>query len=170
MSKLPAVDSVWGVVGDTSTWLRVNSVDDMIKVSSFAGYVQWFNPRSHIFPPTGYVRIDSGITAIGSGGVDAEIRADNTQPFTVEWLCEIGGVKGRLAGQEVVQFHSKSYGAFSIDTWNFGYWKGESVPEKITTRGDVLAWLNVLGIVQNLTSSKRRCLIGRNAELHNKNE
>lgn len=77
----------------------------------------------------------------------SESHEELAQPFTVDWLCEIGGVKGRLAGQEVIQFHSKSYGAFSIDTWNFGYWKGESVPGKITTRGDVLKWLDVLGIV-----------------------
>jgi hypothetical protein len=73
---------------------------------------------------------------------------DMSQPFTVEWLCEIGG---RIADSAVffespegIQFDYWS----TMKRWALG---GATLGVKITTRGDVLKWLDVLGIVPATT-------------------
>jgi len=53
----PAVGSVWGDPDDTATWIRVDSVDEAIKVSSFSGNGRQYEISDN-FPPVGYVRID----------------------------------------------------------------------------------------------------------------
>ena len=204
MGELPKLGSVWGVIGNTSTWMQIRETSDGRVVG------RMFNGgEKHIsnnFPPAGYVRIDkpsiirtdtegrdvtdlpgmwseddtitdlsqphtveevfnrfaeegwSGdAAALGIDGFKKAIaaldaadpqRAELAQPFTVEWLCEIGGRKVRDGNQFSVSF-------------GFGnplkYWAGENnwtlrgmiLPStaKITTRGDVLKWLDVLGIV-----------------------
>lgn len=80
------------------------------------------------------------------GSYDA---SDLSQPFTVEWLCEIGG---QQFASGIVFFESPH--GVEFDYW--GYQKkwtldGSTVKTPITTRGDVLAWLNVLGIVPATT-------------------
>lgn len=72
------------------------------------------------------------------------------EPFTVDWLVEIGGEILRDGETDGVIGWNDDAGwllAFNIGTreWSF---RGESIGEKpITTRRDVLKWLDVLGIV-----------------------
>lgn len=80
-----------------------------------------------------------------------EAAEELAQPFTVAWLCEIGG---RLAGSAVF-FESPE--GIQLDYWSaMKKWTldGAVLGVKITTRGDVLAWLNVLGIALNVKGSK----------------
>lgn len=305
MSELPKGGSVWGHPDCTATWVRVKNVGDMVQVSNFEGYVQYFDPKSHIFPPAGYVRIDSDITEVVNGGesaddvwnevvealqaawpnetlhwnesprelitrlinerdertakleflrskgltvgtmqesgkdpylayviepgselcdlesvnklVDAEVRANKyevelercaaivqrvylggvsgigllnvadamqdifadkipkrtdtagrdvtelpglwseddtitglSQPFTVEWLCEIGGKVAEACGECVVVFADDEGLTYDVvrECW---FYRGSPINVQPKTRGDVLKWLDMLGIVPKVT-------------------
>lgn len=79
-------------------------------------------------------------------------KEDLTQPFTVERLCEIGGQQF-AAG---IVFFESPHGV-EFDYWDYQKkWTldGSTVKTPIATRGDVLKWLNVLGIVPNLKGPK----------------
>lgn len=84
--------------------------------------------------------------------VPAIANTDNDQPFTVEWLCEIGGeVANPTRNETVIGFwsqHAKDWilRFSTIDGWILDRRKMSCFTPQITTRGDVLAWLNVLGI------------------------
>ena len=82
---------------------------------------------------------------------------DLSQPFTVEWLCEIGGEVAKPTRNETVigfwSQHAKDWilRYSTIDGWIFDRRKMTYFAPPITTRGDVLKWLDVLGIVPATT-------------------
>jgi hypothetical protein len=96
-------------------------------------------------PPTSGEVDESGTLAATvsqqyeSGRANAEL----DQPFTVEWLVEIGGSDESQA----VFFESPDGTQFdywaATKRWTLG---GARLATKITTRRDVLKWLDVLGI------------------------
>lgn len=198
-SKLPAVDSVWGMVDGVKTWRRFCGVDDD------RGY-HWETWRGEFFEAE--LRLESGAvdikaivsrmqqfdSAVQSANVDAkamqllsqfgndvvasmslagqynlkdlayaavlvsdhyyqQTMADNSQPFTVEWLCEIGFTlideSWYAIGEVVDDVSLFEYDASDGEWYHLGH---QLLPRCFPkTRGDVLAWLNVLGIVPKLT-------------------
>jgi len=89
---------------------------------------------------------------------------DLSQPFTVEWLCEIGFERDEQYDHiriVVPREHTTNAVTYLILTdpenatdspWDMrtiyddGTQEAVMVAEQITTRGDVLKWLDVLGI------------------------
>ena len=84
---------------------------------------------------------------------DGPVENPNAQPFTVEWLCEIGGELGHpQQNVSVVGFWSQHAHEWilrysTLDGWSLSGRKTSYFAPPITTRGDVLKWLDVLGIV-----------------------
>lgn len=74
--------------------------------------------------------------------------AETSLPFTVDWLVEIGGHQFARPTGNAVYFTSPTGAQFDYHIekgrWLLG---GANVPAPITTRADVLRWLDVLGIV-----------------------
>ena len=154
MNESPKLGSAWGVVGDTSTWMQIRETSDGRVVG------RMFNGgEKHIssnFPPSGYVRIDKpsilrtdtegrDVTNLPGMWSEDDTITDLSQPFTVEWLCEIGGVRTSCD----VAFRNEHDDCLACLLLSFGhkwFFNSRGVSTPITTRGDVLKWLDVLGV------------------------
>ena len=74
---------------------------------------------------------------------------DLSQPFTVEWLCEIGFKEVEPDIYHLGEFHVWET---AMSGWRCSFPEvATSRCKQITTRGDVMAWLKVLGIVPATT-------------------
>lgn len=76
---------------------------------------------------------------------DDMITEDLSQPFTVEWLVEIGGQVNESRGECVVVFSQDEGLVYDVirECW---FYRGSPINVQPKTRGDVLNWLDVLGI------------------------
>lgn len=68
-----------------------------------------------------------------------------SQPHTAEWLCEIGGAAVEERGECVVVFADDEGLTYDVvrECW---FYRGSPINVQPKTRGDVLKWLDVLGI------------------------
>lgn len=117
----------------------------------------------HNFPPAGYVRIDKprilrtdtegrDVTNLPGLWSEDDTITDLSQPFTVEWLCEIGGAD---CGESIAFRDADGWLLleFFIGTREWWIYNQAEIPKERQpkTRGDVLKWLDVLGIVPATT-------------------
>lgn len=81
---------------------------------------------------------DALATTISQQYESGRANAELDQPFTVEWLCHIGFDRSTCFGITKCRIGHLVY--CETVGWSYGW------PVKITTRREVLKWLDVLGI------------------------
>lgn len=164
MSDLPTPGSVWGVPDQPATWVLILTADDtLISGRRFSRFEpcyelktsQW-NPVNGAVDITAIVQRDAELTRkllrcysvsdaelITSEVMKPRLEEILNEPFTVDWLVDIGFINVESSVYRIDEFH----------VWQaFAGWRC-SFPQvatdrckPIATKRDVLKWLDVLGI------------------------